>query len=110
ASKISGTVWPMCRSTHSSLSRYGQPSRPATTRPTVLLPTPIMPINKTRVGRCSQVIAETVRVAHELGHRIAAELPQCFVGQRQRHHGLGDHAHGGYCDDVGALLERHDLL
>ena len=43
-------------------------------------------------------------VADQLHHRVAAELAQHLVGQHQRHHGLGHHAHGRHGGDVGALL------
>ncbi len=48
-------------------------------------------------------------VAHQLHHRVAAELAQHLVGQHQRHHRLGHHSHGGHGGHVGPLAERHGL-
>src|SRR4051812_6029961 len=48
-------------------------------------------------------------VALELGHRVAAELLQHRLGQREGDDGLPDHARGGDDADVAALVVRLGL-
>src|SRR6266851_124073 len=53
---------------------------------------------------------EPPEVALGLAHRVAAELLQEGIGQRQRHHRLADHARGGHDADVAALVVGLDPL
>src|ERR1700716_2828585 len=49
-------------------------------------------------------------VALELFHRVATELLEERVGQRQRHHRLADHARGRHHAHIAPLVVRLDLF
>ena len=81
-------------------------------RPTVVLPRAHHADEHARgdrvIGRRSSQATATDRpsaLRDQLVHRVAAELALRLVGQHQRHHRLGHHAHGRHGGDVGALLE-----
>src|SRR6476620_10468571 len=107
--KIWATVIPSRRSISRSRSRNARPSAVATPSPTVVFPEPGSP-TRTTWGRPAS-IGETgcdvrnvaIVVPLRFGERVAPELLEEGVGEGDRQHRLGDHAHGRGGGDVAAL-------
>ena len=117
--KICATGMPISRTSSWSMSNRGAPSASATWRPTALLPAARKPdehemarhqpgppalaaIRRRSSGQPSGRHVCLV-VAPHLGQRVAAELLQHRVRQRQGDHRLRDHAERGYGGHVGPL-------
>src|SRR4051794_33599018 len=103
------TGTPSRRTISSSKSRNARPSRLATRRPSMDFPAPGSPtrircgllgVNVDSGGNVGQV---RVVVALRLFERIAAELLEKRLRDDERHHGLGDHAHGRHGGDITPL-------
>src|SRR5438552_14331126 len=112
-------IWPIgipiWRTRMLSMSSRGASNPSATSRPTVLFPTPGRPTSMTwrltsplhRVPERRPAGAEgryvSVEVPAHLGEGVAAELLQHGVGQHECRQRLGDDAHRRHGRDVGAL-------
>ena len=108
------TVDPVRASIMASESTNRRPRRPASARPTVVLPVAIMPTSTMRpaaIGAPRRSARLRARKASLLRTHLGAResppnLRSASEARTQRHHRLGHDAHRRHRGDVGALLER----